>query len=561
MAHEPWRGGSFLASLTSASDNTVQAYGRDLTAFVEWAERLDLAGPAGVDRKTLRRYLSYLATRRYAKRTIARKASTLRRYFSWLVRTGALDVDPAVGLSAPSGEGRLPRVLRDDELASLLDRPPATVEADPAAIRLRDDAVLEVLYGSGLRVAELCSLRPGDVDLVGRTARVWGKGAKQRVVPLSDPAVEALDGWLHTGRVELVSRRDARRRRLPQPPGSAPLARGTSGGSSTTVHYPRRTLTPCATPSPPICSTGAPICVPCRNCSVTQTSGQLSTTLTSPRNGSGTSWMPPTPELRKLPLDEDTAAHIEGLWSDYKSSGDQAVREQLILNYSPLVKYVAGRVAVGLPQNVEQSDLVSYGIFGLIDAIEKFDPARGYKFETYAIARIKGAILDELRSIDWVPRSVRAKARALEKAYAKLEGQYHRTPTDEELALELDLTDDQLQTTLGQISFVGLVALDEMLSVGGDRGEALTLGDTIADGGEGPVAAYEVEEMRHILADAINRMPEREKIVLTLYYYEGLTLAEIGQVLGVTESRVCQIHTKAVLQLRSRILATEREPA
>ena len=156
---------------------------------------------------------------------------------------------------------------------------------------------------------------------------------------------------------------------------------------------------------------------------------------------------------------------------------------------------------------------------------------------------------------------MRAKARALEKAYAKLEGQLHRTPTDEELAAELDLTDEQLQTTLGQISFVGLVALDEMLSVGGDRGESLTLGDTIADSGEGPVAAYEVEEMRHILADAINRMPEREKIVLTLYYYEGLTLAEIGQVLGVTESRVCQIHTKAVLQLRSRILAAEREPA
>jgi RNA polymerase sigma factor for flagellar operon FliA len=252
---------------------------------------------------------------------------------------------------------------------------------------------------------------------------------------------------------------------------------------------------------------------------------------------------------------------LDQLWADFKQSGDRELRDQLIVHYSPLVKYVAGRVAVGLPQNVEQADLVSYGIFGLIDAIEKFDPARGYKFETYAIARIKGAILDELRSIDWVPRSVRAKARAVEKAIAKLEGERHRTPTDEELALELEMTDDQFQQTLSQISFVGLVALDEMLSVGGDRGESLTLGDTLADSGEGPVQAYEVEEMRHILADAINRMPEREKIVLTLYYYEGLTLAEIGQVLGVTESRVCQIHTKSVLQLRSRILASEREPA
>lgn len=258
-------------------------------------------------------------------------------------------------------------------------------------------------------------------------------------------------------------------------------------------------------------------------------------------------------------MEQDAGGQVDALWVRYKANGTRSDRDQLILNYSPLVKYVAGRVAVGLPQNVEQSDLVSYGIFGLIDAIEKFDPERGYKFETYAIARIRGAIIDELRAIDWVPRSVRAKARALENAYAKLESNLRRTPTDEELADELEMTDAQLQTTLSQISFVGLVALDEMLSVGGDRGESLTLGDTIADTGEGPVAAYEVEEMRHILADAINSLPEREKIVLTLYYYEGLTLAEIGQVLGVTESRVCQIHTKAVLQLRSKILASERE--
>jgi RNA polymerase sigma factor for flagellar operon FliA len=251
---------------------------------------------------------------------------------------------------------------------------------------------------------------------------------------------------------------------------------------------------------------------------------------------------------------------IDRLWAAYKQDGSRELRDQLIVHYSPLVKYVAGRVATGLPQNVDQADLVSYGIFGLIDAIEKFDLDRGFKFETYAIARIKGNILDELRSIDWVPRSVRAKARALEKAYSKLESQLHRTPTDGELAEELDLTDEQLQTTLGQISFTGLVALDEMLS-GGDRGDSITLGDTLADGGPGPVAAYEVEEMRQILADAINRLPEREKTVLTLYYYEGLTLAEIGSILGVTESRVCQIHTKSVIQLRSRLAASEREPA
>ena len=261
-------------------------------------------------------------------------------------------------------------------------------------------------------------------------------------------------------------------------------------------------------------------------------------------------------------MDADEQAEAIGrLWVEYKSARDQTLRDQLLLHYSPLVKYVAGRVAVGLPQNVEHADLVSYGIFGLIDAVEKFDPERGYKFETYAIARIKGAILDELRSIDWVPRSVRAKARALEKAYAKLEGQLHRTPSDDEVASELGLTEDQFQTLLGQLSFVGLVALDELLSVSGERGESMTLGDTIPDAGDGPVGAYEVEEMRQLLAESINRMPEREKIVLTLYYYEGLTLAEIGQVLGVTESRVCQIHTKAVLQLRSKITAAVREPA
>jgi RNA polymerase sigma factor for flagellar operon FliA len=258
-------------------------------------------------------------------------------------------------------------------------------------------------------------------------------------------------------------------------------------------------------------------------------------------------------------MEPDEAAAIARLWDDYKSSQSRDARDRLILHYSPLVKYVAGRVSVGLPQNIEQADLVSYGIFGLIDAIDKFDTSRGIKFETYALARIKGAIIDELRSIDWVPRSVRAKARAVEKAYSKLENQMHRTPTDVELAAELDMTEPELHNVFNQISFVGLVALDEMLS-GGDRGDSTTLGETIADKGVGPVAAFEVEEMKQLLADAINRMPEREKIVLTLYYYEGLTLAEIGEVLGVTESRVCQIHTKAVLQLRSRMSEPEREP-
>lgn len=251
----------------------------------------------------------------------------------------------------------------------------------------------------------------------------------------------------------------------------------------------------------------------------------------------------------------DQSAEIHALWAEYKRTGDPAIRDQLILHYSPLVKYVAGRVSVGLPANIEQSDLVSYGIFGLIDAIDKFDLDREIKFETYAIARIKGAIIDELRSIDWVPRSVRAKARALEKAFAHLENIHKRPPTDEEVAAEMGLSVGDLQELYTQISFVGLIALDELLNIGGEQGEGLTLGDTLADQrSEDPVAAYEVEEMKDVLAEAINRLSEREKIVVTLYYYEGLTLAEIGQVLGVTESRVCQMHTKAVFQLRARLL-------
>lgn len=258
--------------------------------------------------------------------------------------------------------------------------------------------------------------------------------------------------------------------------------------------------------------------------------------------------------------DVTTDSDVNALWSRYQDDPTPDLRDALILNYSPLVKYVASRVSVGLPQNVEHADLVSYGMFGLIDAIDKFEPDRGFKFETYAISRIKGAILDELRSIDWVPRSVRSKVRSVEKAFAKLEAREGRAPSDDEVAAELGWTESQFQQVLSQISVVGMAALDEILMVGGDRGEALTLGDTIADSGHGPTGAFEVTEVRQMLSQAINGMPEREKVVLTLYYYENLTLAEIGRVLGVTESRVCQIHTKAMIQLRSRMAGLDRDP-
>jgi RNA polymerase sigma factor for flagellar operon FliA len=247
-------------------------------------------------------------------------------------------------------------------------------------------------------------------------------------------------------------------------------------------------------------------------------------------------------------------AALRALWEHFKDNGDASSRERLILHYAPLVKYVAGRVGVGLPPNIEQADLVSYGIFGLIDAIEKFDIHRSIKFETYAISRIRGAIIDELRAIDWIPRSVRYKAREVERAYAALEGELHRTPTEGEVAQRLGIGLDDLHQIFSQVSYVNVVALDELLTVGGEKGDKLSLVDTLEDPkAEDPVTAFEAEETKFLLARAINQLPEREKIVVTLYYYEGLTLAEIGRVLGVTESRICQMHTKAVLQLRAKL--------
>jgi RNA polymerase sigma factor FliA len=260
------------------------------------------------------------------------------------------------------------------------------------------------------------------------------------------------------------------------------------------------------------------------------------------------------PEDDPAVIKQNAEAALKELWREFKDSGESRLRERLILHYSPLVKYVAGRVGVGLPPNIEQADLVSYGIFGLIDAIEKFDLERAIKFETYAISRIKGAIIDELRAIDWIPRSVRYKAREVEKAYAALEAKLHRTPTESEVAGELGITLDELHTIFSQVSFVNVIALDELLNVGGERGDKLSLVDTLEDTkAEDPVEVFETEETKYLLSRAINTLPEREKIVVTLYYYEGLTLAEIGQVLGVTESRICQMHTKAVLQLRAKL--------
>src|SRR3954463_6227136 len=248
------------------------------------------------------------------------------------------------------------------------------------------------------------------------------------------------------------------------------------------------------------------------------------------------------------------ALELRELWRRYKDSGDKHAREQLVLAFSPLVKYVAGRMSTGLPAHVEESDLISYGLLGLISAIERFDLDREIKFETFAITRIKGSIIDELRSLDWVPRSVRARAREIERANSKLEHQLQRAPTDEEMSASLEMTVEDFHDALLQISNSTVAALDELWTVGDSSGDQVSLLDTLTDeNAPDPSQVMDSTELKDRVADAIARLPEREKLVVALYYYENLTLREIGEVLGVTESRVSQLHTKAVLRLRSRL--------
>src|SRR3954449_925110 len=245
---------------------------------------------------------------------------------------------------------------------------------------------------------------------------------------------------------------------------------------------------------------------------------------------------------------------LKDLWRRYKRDGDDRARERLVVAYSPLVKYVSGRMASGLPAHVEEADLISYGLGGLISAIQRFELEREIKFETYAITRIKGALIDELRSLDWVPRSVRARARAIERANTKLEHKLQRAPTDEEMAKELEMTVGDFQDALLQISNSTVAALDELWTVSDASGDQVSLLDTIQDpGAPDPAAVMDATDLKDRVADAIARLPEREKLVVALYYYENLTLREIGEVLGVTESRVSQLHTKAVLRLRGRM--------
>lgn len=256
----------------------------------------------------------------------------------------------------------------------------------------------------------------------------------------------------------------------------------------------------------------------------------------------------------------DSEKNLDEVWTTYKKTGSLESREHLILNYAPLVKYVAGRVTIGLPPNIEMDDLMSYGVFGLVDSIEKFDPQRGVKFETYGISRIRGAIIDGLRSTDWVPRSVRKKARDLEEVVAVLEAKMGRPPSDEQVAAAMHISLKEYHQALNEVSATTLTSLDEVWSKGDSGDDKIPFLEMVQDeDSEDPGLLAEQSETKRLLAEAIDALPERERLVISLYYYEGLTLKEIGHVLEVSESRVCQMHTKAILRLKgklSRVLNT-----
>ena len=236
----------------------------------------------------------------------------------------------------------------------------------------------------------------------------------------------------------------------------------------------------------------------------------------------------------------------ERLWIEYNHSRTQVIREQLIIEYVPLVKVVAGRLNVYLGSNVEYDDLVSYGIFGLIDAIDKFDYGKGIKFETYASLRIRGAILDQIRKLDWIPRSVRAKQKSIEAAMKKLEAEIGPNYTDEDMARELQITEDEYCKWVGQTNISNISSLDDFMEQGQDVGSGSNPSYLTVE----PERSVLEQELRANLATAMDSLTEKEKRVILLYYYEELTLKEISRVMEVSESRVSQLHSKALLKLK-----------
>ena len=241
------------------------------------------------------------------------------------------------------------------------------------------------------------------------------------------------------------------------------------------------------------------------------------------------------------------------LWNEYKETRSPDLRDKIIRQYMPLVKYVAGKVSVGMPSSVEFDDLVGFGQFGLLDAIEKYDPDKYLKFKTYAVTRIRGAIFDELRQLDWVPRSVRQKSREIEDTIGDLEARLGRSASDAEIAGKLGVSEEEYQQTVMKLSGTSVLSLNDVWYSGNDN-DHMSIGDSIESPSSlNPDVIVEREEIRKIIIQAINELPEKEKMVIVLYYHEDLTFKEIGQVLEVSESRISQLHTKANLRLRAKL--------
>ncbi len=237
------------------------------------------------------------------------------------------------------------------------------------------------------------------------------------------------------------------------------------------------------------------------------------------------------------------------LWKQYSHTKSSEIREKLILEYSPLVKYVAGRLSIYFGNNVEYEDLLSYGIFGLIDAIDKFDLSKGVKFETYASLRIRGAIIDSIRQLDWVPRTLRQKSKEIEKMYAQLENERGHHPEDSEVAAKLGMSMQEFHKVMHQINLAHLLSLDEVLSQNYETNASFMGEDKFIS----PDRYTEFNETKQILASAIDKLSEKEKMVITLYYFEELTLKEISAMMKVSESRISQLHSKAVTKLRIKL--------
>ena len=254
--------------------------------------------------------------------------------------------------------------------------------------------------------------------------------------------------------------------------------------------------------------------------------------------------------VRTQPLDEEEENR---LWREFKKTKASALRDKFIRQYMPLVKYVAGKVSVGLPASIEFDDLVGFGQFGLLDAITKFDPDKGVKFKTYAVTRIRGAIFDEMRQLDWVPRSVRQKSKEIEDTIGDLESRLGRPATDAEVAKEMNMSEDVFQQTVMKVSGTSVLSLNDVW-YSGDDNDHMSIGDSIESPSSlNPDVQVEREEIRKVIIEAINELPEKEKMVIVLYYHEDLTFKEIGQVLDVSESRISQLHTKANLRLRAKL--------